>query len=1026
MALPQRDIYNVEIVDSKTGILQVLDSLQRSGPLHVKGWVPIEETKLATAKNAGKLVYIFGEIVEWTHQYDPAHPKRPIFWLKSYGTVTPEYNPYFAPLAKVCSYLDALVQLVIEMRIKDDLQVLIPQVAVLLAEPESVVTRMLKKHRKQLLDLGGSDSIIRGSNFYKAWVAEQASGSLESADESRISQSPEFIDLDSYDNLEDNERINTDKEIDFIEHRAGHDVILFNTHESDNNDINISRLPPTPLKDPLPIVSYDMADKGIIPELETKVEVYKELPAPCGDEFCYRHPPIMKNAHNALSDDIELLFNKFKPTLTLSPSQSKSATKLKSDMESCSETAKQSEATKSLVSHPASFFCPVQGCPTTICNITIATYQEFIASISRHISTHDLNEGDTERVLRDYLAKPWRRPTRPKVWDITAKQLNTKTPTLNLHVYWMLNSKKTPSQKFPTQVSGGNSSRSHRKRIISQSIVQTTPSSSSTSSPRSTSSVRQSRIIATTSVAQFMEGTETASTKSSFDYLDDASVSNIETTSTSVLSIAANIADTSVIEEKLPRSNKHHHQDENFSSSSTFRRARSKRRVISSDSPSSGDDGNQPSRKLQRIDQPLHEFGLDNDSDTKEDMKDERMNPRRSSRSRRQMAANPPQDSLANSATISILAYCTSSIVMTVTNKMVLSHFDFNMNFLLLAIQAAAAVIMLWIFKKFGLITFRRLDITEAKKWFPISLGLVAMIYTGSKSLQFLSISVYTIFKNLTIILIAYGEVLWFGSKVTPMMLLSFVVMVLSSVTAGWSDIKLSSLTSSTSALSAELGTTNGSGYFWMAANCISSAAYVLYMRKRIRHFNFKDYDTVYYNNLLSFPVMLGLSMCLEGWKTGELQRTFAPEVRSSLSAAIILSGISSFLISYGSAWCVRCTSSTTYSMVGALNKLPVAASGIVFFGEPATTGNVFGILFGLIAGLLYSYSKTDQAQKNLALANGSSLSSSKADSAVLTGIPVGESKGLDTIGGIDVSVPSGMGKKATALPLYQNDKVAD
>jgi GDP-mannose transporter len=95
----------------------------------------------------------------------------------------------------------------------------------------------------------------------------------------------------------------------------------------------------------------------------------------------------------------------------------------------------------------------------------------------------------------------------------------------------------------------------------------------------------------------------------------------------------------------------------------------------------------------------------------------------------------------------------------------------------------------------------------------------------------------------------------------------------LSSVIAGWSDIKVHSLASSTSALSAELSSYNP-GYLWMAANCFSSAAYVLYMRKRIKHFNFKDYDTVYYNNLLSFPVMLALSMCLEGWRSGELERT--------------------------------------------------------------------------------------------------------------------------------------------------------
>jgi GDP-mannose transporter len=52
------------------------------------------------------------------------------------------------------------------------------------------------------------------------------------------------------------------------------------------------------------------------------------------------------------------------------------------------------------------------------------------------------------------------------------------------------------------------------------------------------------------------------------------------------------------------------------------------------------------------------------------------------------------------------------------------------------------------------------------------------MIYTGSKALQFLRIPIYTIFKNLTIILIAYGEVLWFGGNVTHMMLISFGLMV--------------------------------------------------------------------------------------------------------------------------------------------------------------------------------------------------------------------------------------------------------
>jgi GDP-mannose transporter len=40
-------------------------------------------------------------------------------------------------------------------------------------------------------------------------------------------------------------------------------------------------------------------------------------------------------------------------------------------------------------------------------------------------------------------------------------------------------------------------------------------------------------------------------------------------------------------------------------------------------------------------------------------------------------------------AALPIISYCTASILMTVTNKYVVSGYDFNMNFLLLAIQVS-------------------------------------------------------------------------------------------------------------------------------------------------------------------------------------------------------------------------------------------------------------------------------------------------------------------------------------------------
>ncbi len=120
------------------------------------------------------------------------------------------------------------------------------------------------------------------------------------------------------------------------------------------------------------------------------------------------------------------------------------------------------------------------------------------------------------------------------------------------------------------------------------------------------------------------------------------------------------------------------------------------------------------------------------------------------------------------------------------------------------------------------------------------------MIYTGVKALQFLSVPVYTIFKNLTIIVIAYGEVLWFGGSVSPLALLSFGLMVLSSVIAAWADIQaavngIGHTLDTTVALS-----TLNAGYAWMSLNVICTASYILGMRKVIKKMNFKDWDSKY------------------------------------------------------------------------------------------------------------------------------------------------------------------------------------
>jgi GDP-mannose transporter len=50
--------------------------------------------------------------------------------------------------------------------------------------------------------------------------------------------------------------------------------------------------------------------------------------------------------------------------------------------------------------------------------------------------------------------------------------------------------------------------------------------------------------------------------------------------------------------------------------------------------------------------------------------------------------------------------------------------------------------------------------------------------------------------------------------------------------------------------------------------------------------------------------------------------------------------------------------------MVGALNKLPIALSGLIFFDAPVTFGSVSAIFVGFVSGIVYALAKVRQNNK--------------------------------------------------------------
>jgi GDP-mannose transporter len=136
---------------------------------------------------------------------------------------------------------------------------------------------------------------------------------------------------------------------------------------------------------------------------------------------------------------------------------------------------------------------------------------------------------------------------------------------------------------------------------------------------------------------------------------------------------------------------------------------------------------------------------------------------------------------------------------------------------------------------------------------------------------------------------------------------------------------------------------------------------------------NFKDYDTVFFNSkslffnckdLLSIPLLVVLSFLLERQEAittyDKYFGIYADENESefySLLWGIVVSSACTFAISYSTSWCIRINGPTTYrylfiqltenSMVGALNKLPIAVFGMIFFDAVVSVASVSSIVVG-------------------------------------------------------------------------------
>eukprot|EP01060_Flectonema_neradi_P035443 TRINITY_DN6523_c0_g1_i1.p1 TRINITY_DN6523_c0_g1~~TRINITY_DN6523_c0_g1_i1.p1 ORF type:complete len:367 (+),score=26.07 TRINITY_DN6523_c0_g1_i1:107-1102(+) len=284
---------------------------------------------------------------------------------------------------------------------------------------------------------------------------------------------------------------------------------------------------------------------------------------------------------------------------------------------------------------------------------------------------------------------------------------------------------------------------------------------------------------------------------------------------------------------------------------------------------------------------------------------------------------------------MSVAAYSSCSIAMVILNKLVIDTHKFNYLFALLFFQALSALLLVVVLKFLGFVDYPNLERKLILRWLPLTGLFVGMLASSMLGLKTMSISVTLLIKNFALIFIAVGDNLLYGHYLDKWVLFSFFLMIFGSIIGAQQDPWVTAW-----------------GLFWNFTNVFCTTGYQLYMKGVLNDVQgLGRWGPVYFNNLLAVPpLLLPTLIDMPAW-SHHLVSIEMGTLHLWLSLMMLVGAV----MTMASFWCMRMTSPTTYSVVGALNKVPLAILSMYIFEQYPSNLGALGIACALGGGLLYT-----------------------------------------------------------------------
>lgn len=298
---------------------------------------------------------------------------------------------------------------------------------------------------------------------------------------------------------------------------------------------------------------------------------------------------------------------------------------------------------------------------------------------------------------------------------------------------------------------------------------------------------------------------------------------------------------------------------------------------------------------------------------------------------------------------VSVFLLTLSGVANTVLNKYLVSKLRVRAKFLVLSVQTGIVLILLLLANLFVLQLPLSVPSGYIGEWACAAVSLVVMIYSGLEANEYLPISLFTILKNGSIPIVAVYDTFFSCYALSTPTVISFFLVLTSSVLGSAADMRKKQGLESAGVHRLQKRVT-ATGASWMLTNCISSAAYAIRINRAMSKHTTRVLLASVYVNALALPLLVVLCI-LEG---------IPNRVPKGAPALIALSGVTSCLISTSSFWAASLFTATSMSMIAALNKGPMALSGMVFGLEPAGDPMKWASVgLGAAAAILFAASRS-------------------------------------------------------------------